>query len=176
MKTILCWMSVPCLLFLTGCGLDGPIPSKPKSEEPVVTKAAEPNAATEQPAGDTKTRARSSGNASNAAKGTAEPNPGMVREKTAVGMGEKGRGYGGDMITMPVKAMWTAKEKIVLDQMHHAMELYKASEGHAPKTEKEFMEKIIKENHLQLPTLPAGHRYVYDPSTEELMVERPNNL
>ena len=46
-------------------------------------------------------------------KATAEQKPGMVREKAAVGIGEKGRGYGGDMITVPVKALWTAKEKIV---------------------------------------------------------------
>ena len=100
-----------------------------------------------------------------------------MREKAAVGMGEKGRGYGGGMITMPVKAMWTAREKVVLDQMQHALDLYKADhDGHAPKTQEEFMDKIIKENHLQLPTLPAQHRYVYDPETAKLLVKRPNDL
>jgi hypothetical protein len=56
------------------------------------------------------------------------------------------------------------------------MSLYKASEGHAPRTHQEFMDKIIKLNNLKLPELPAGHRYAYDPSTEKLMVERPNDL
>ena len=65
---------------------------------------------------------------------------------------------------------------MVLDLIHHDMEIYKANEEHAPRTHQEFMEKIIDANHRQLPTLPAGQRYVYDPSTEELMVERPNNL
>ena len=45
------------------------------------------------------------------------------------------------------------------------MKLYKASEGNCPKTQEEFMDKIIKENNLQLPTLPAGQSYFYDPST-----------
>jgi hypothetical protein len=162
MKTFLCgWLPVMCLMLATGCGLDGPIPSGPKREATGPASEQKPGVAAP---------------GAGAEKAKADQNPGTAREKAAVGMGEKGRGYGSDMITMPVKAMWTAKEKIVLDQMHHALDLYKASQGHAPKTQQEFMDRIIKENHLQLPTLPAGHRYVYDPDTEELMVERPNNL
>ena len=61
-------------------------------------------------------------------------------------------------------------------QMDEAMKLYKATEGHAPRTQEEFMDKIIKANSLQLPKLPEGHRYVYDPSTEKLLVERPKDL
>jgi len=53
------------------------------------------------------------------------------------------------------------------------MRLYKAMNGHAPKTHEEFMEKIIKENRIQLPELPPGHRYRYYPEQEELMVEHP---
>ncbi len=165
MKTISCWLPV-CLMLTTGCGLDGPIPSGPKPDIPAANKAAEPNA----------TEKHSPDNQKTPEKTTAETKPGTVREKAAVGMGEKGRGYGGDMITMPLRTVWTAKEQIVLGQIRNSLDLYKASEEHAPKTHQEFMEKIIKANHLQLPTLPTGHRYVYDPSTEELMVERPNNL
>ena len=39
-------------------------------------------------------------------------------------------------------------------------------QGHrrpVPKSHEEFMERIIKENHINLPQLPEGHRYVYDP-------------
>ena len=165
MKTISRWLPV-CLMLTTGCGLDGPIPSGPKPDAPVANKAAEPNDTAKHAADNQKTPEKT----------TTEVKPSTVREKAAVGMGEKGRGYGGDMITMPVKTMWTAREKIVLDHIRHALDLHKTSEGHAPKTHQEFMDRIIKENHLQLPTLPAGHRYVYDPDTDELMVERPNNL
>jgi hypothetical protein len=35
------------------------------------------------------------------------------------------------------------------------------------------MEKVIKKNGIQLPTLPPGHKYIYDPKEEQLMVIRP---
>ena len=37
------------------------------------------------------------------------------------------------------------------------------------------MDRIIKENNIRLPTLPTGNRYVYDPKTGELMIEKPSN-
>ena len=53
------------------------------------------------------------------------------------------------------------------------MQLYKGlHDGKAPKTHQQFMQEIIKPNRIQLPTLPARHRYIYDPATEELMVEK----
>ena len=97
-----------------------------------------------------------------------------MQEKAGVGSGEKGRGYGGDPVTTPVAAYFAVKERLTFDiQIPHAMELYKATEGHAPKTHEEFMRSIIEANQIRLPTLPAGHRYVYDPETERLMVEHP---
>jgi hypothetical protein len=56
-----------------------------------------------------------------------------------------------------------------------ALQLYAATEGNYPKTHQEFWEKVIVANQLetQLPQLPEGHRYVYDPEKKELMVERP---
>ena len=59
--------------------------------------------------------------------------PATIREKAAVGMGEKGRGYGGGMETVAVMAMWRAEEKIVLDQIHHDMDLYKGSTTARPR-------------------------------------------
>ena len=35
------------------------------------------------------------------------------------------------------------------------------------------MEKIIKEYGVELPELPEGESYYYDPQREELMVQRP---
>ncbi len=134
----------------------------PKASE----RAAGSGARTEKPAG----------SGAGAAKTSGETKPGAVREKAAVGAGEKGRGYGGDMVTMPLATIWTVKEKLLYEQIDDGMKLYKASEGHAPKTHEEFMDKIIKARNLKLPDLPAGHRYVYDPSVEKLMIERPNDL
>jgi len=88
-------------------------------------------------------------------------------------VGKKGRGYGAGMITTPIAAYFSIRERLAFDQVTHAMDLYKATNEHAPKSHEEFMEKIIKENGVKLPQLPAGERYLYDPKTEQLMVERP---
>jgi hypothetical protein len=109
------------------------------------------------------------------AKAVAQPQPPgeVVREQAKVGMTGKGEGYGGDPITEPVRQMWRVKEQVVLLQIDQALKLFEATESRKPKSHEEFMEKIIKENNIPLPVLPAGHRYVYDPAKAELMVERP---
>jgi hypothetical protein len=100
--------------------------------------------------------------------------PEVVRKKAEMGVGDKGRGYGMGPVATPVAVYFSTRERIAFDiQIPEAMKLFKATEGRAPKTQKEFMEKIIKANSINLPTLSAGHRYVYDPKQEELMVEQP---
>jgi hypothetical protein len=98
-----------------------------------------------------------------------------IRQKADVGMGEKGRGYGDGPVATPIKTLWAVKEQIVLLQIQDALRTYKAldPQGHGPQNDKEFMEKIITANSIRLPALPSGHRYVYDPAKEELMVEQP---
>ena len=92
------------------------------------------------------------------------------------GVGLKGRSldeHEGIYVT-PAKTFFTAKEKIQFEiEIPHALALYKALEGEAPKSHEEFMEKVIKPNQIKLLELPPGHKYVYDPETEILMVERP---
>jgi hypothetical protein len=105
---------------------------------------------------------------------TAPAAPEMVRKKAEKGVGEKGRGYGTGIVATPAAALFAAKERIAFDiQIPQAMQLFKAGEGRAPKSHDEFMEKIVKFNHINLPTLHEGHRYVYDPKAEQLMVEQP---
>ncbi len=100
--------------------------------------------------------------------------PQTVLKKAEMGVGEKGRGYGTGPVATPVAAYFAAKERIAFDiQIPSAMNLFKATEGRMPKSHQEFMEKIIKPNQIQLPKLPEGHRYVYDPKQGQLMVERP---
>ncbi|MGH8570124.1 MAG: hypothetical protein ACREXU_19490, partial [Gammaproteobacteria bacterium] len=66
-----------------------------------------------------------------------------------------------------------AKEKIAFEiQVPAAVNYYKGEHGYAPRSHEEFME-LMKAQNIELPELPPGHRYVYDPETEELMVERP---
>jgi hypothetical protein len=100
--------------------------------------------------------------------------PPVVQKKAAVGVGAKGRGYGQGVIATPAASLFAAKEKLVFEaQIPQAMQLFKATEDRAPKDNDEFMEKIIKANNIKLPELPEGDRYMYDPKTEELMVESP---
>jgi hypothetical protein len=104
------------------------------------------------------------------------PAPAMqpAAQKADVGVGKRGRGYGPGLVTTPVATYWAAKEMIAFRvQIPDAMRLYKATNGSAPKTHEEFMQKIIKENNIPLPELPPGQRYVYFPDREELMVEHP---
>lgn len=101
----------------------------------------------------------------------ADPQP--KREVAKEGVGEKGRNYGGGLITEPASQYWKAKERIAFNiQIPKAMQLFKLTNGSAPKSHDEFMEKIIEPGRIELPQLPPGRRYVYDPKSEKLMVER----
>jgi hypothetical protein len=93
-----------------------------------------------------------------------------------VGVGKKGQNYGGPgIVTTPVEAYFRAEERIAFEvQIPKAMQLYKAEHNNkGPKTHEEYMNIIIKENGVQLPELPAGEEYLYDPKTEQLLVKRP---
>ena len=97
-----------------------------------------------------------------------------VRRRAEVGVGEKGQDIGEGIISTPIKAYFSVKQQIAFNiQIPQAMQLYKATNGYAPKTHEDFMSKIIQANFIRLPELPTGHEYVYDPEKEELMVEQP---
>lgn len=105
-----------------------------------------------------------------------KPEPEMISEVATVGSGKKGHGYGGGMITEPVRAYFRTRERVVFEiTIPNAMKTFKAIDpkGKGPASHEEFMEKIIRENAIELPALPDGWRYRYDPETEDLMVERP---
>jgi len=98
----------------------------------------------------------------------------IVQKKAEVGVGEKGRDYGQGIVATPAATLFAAKERLVFEvQIPQAMQLFKATENRAPKDNDEFMRRIIKENNIKLPDLPEGDRYMYDPKTEQLMVESP---
>jgi hypothetical protein len=78
------------------------------------------------------------------------------------------------MLVTPAKAYFSVRERAVFDiQVPEALKLFKATNGNGPRSHDEFMAQIIQANQIQLPELPDGQRYVYDPETEQLMVERP---
>lgn len=101
--------------------------------------------------------------------------------KAEVGAGKKGH-YGENegekatgLITVPVATLFRAQEMAAYDiSVPHAMNLYKAEhDGKGPATHEDFMKDIIQFNQIKLPELPDGHKYVYDPATEQLMIEKP---
>lgn len=103
------------------------------------------------------------------------PPPGTVRVEAKAGEGLKGQSLQGEsgILVEPAKAFFNVQQRVVFDvQIPEAMKLYKALEGRAPANMDEFMAKIVAANNLQLPTLPPGSKYVYDPQKEALMVER----
>jgi len=103
----------------------------------------------------------------------------LVPAETGVGKsGRKLDQYKDDAVqnavAAPTRALFRAKEAITFDTVQYALKLYKAEHGEGPKTHEDFMRDIIEFNQIQLPELPAGERYVYDPEAEQLMVERPS--
>jgi len=118
----------------------------------------------------------------------AAPDAGQtVREPAKVGVGEQGSGIQPGPVGTPIKALFSVKQRLVFDvQIAKTMKLYRATNGHYPKSQQEFETKIIKENSIHLPPLPPGAKYVYDakraaemtdydPDDPPLMVERPAN-
>lgn len=100
----------------------------------------------------------------------------QVAAKAGVGLkGQSLKNESGIMVSA-AKAFFNVQQKAVFDiQIPGAMKLYKATEGRAPQSHDEFMMKIVAANQIQLPQLPAGQKYVYDPQREELMVEKAAN-
>jgi hypothetical protein len=164
MKRFLAVVSVMAWV-LTGCGeykpakpKDRPVDATPRSAATPATSRVEAEGGKEKREGRSDKGEKSLHSAS--------------REKAAVGVGEKGRDYGIGPVTVPVAALFATKERVAFDiQIPKAMQLYKATNGHAPKTQDEFMKEIIEKEKIRLPELPERHRYVYDPEQEQLMVE-----
>jgi hypothetical protein len=98
---------------------------------------------------------------------------GFEREVAEVGVGKKGRNYGGGIITEPIRQSFRLRQRIVFLKIDMDMRVFKAANERLPNSHEEFMEKIIKASDIPLPELPAGERFVYDPDRGELMVERP---
>jgi hypothetical protein len=75
-----------------------------------------------------------------------------------------------DPITAPLAAYGPILEQAVIQQIDYALRLFEAAEGRYPKDYDEFMQRIIKENNIQLPVLPYGDSYAYDEKERKLKV------
>ena len=162
------------LLVVAGVCLFGCTPS---ASPPADSMEAETPAASSDPAATTTEAVSGIPGAAAAMQGKpGTPAVETERVKAAVGVGEKGRSLDGEsgMLVTPVKAFFSVQEKLTFEvQLTQAMSLYKATNGALPKSHDDFMAQVVKANGINLPKLPEGHTYVYDPQQGELQVERP---
>jgi hypothetical protein len=106
---------------------------------------------------------------------TGERKAASVAGPAGVGIGAQGKGYGAGIVTTPVATLFTVKETIAFKiQIPQAMKFFEAQNNRKPNSNDEFMEKIIKDNQITLPELPAGEKYIYDPQAGQLMYTHPN--
>ncbi len=102
--------------------------------------------------------------------------PAGGRGEAKQGVGAKGRGYGGGIITEPIRMKFAMEQRLIFQvQIPDAMKVYKAEhDNQAPKTHEAFMKEIVEANSIVLPELPEGDKYLYDPKLEKLMVLHPS--
>jgi len=108
---------------------------------------------------------------------TAPPPKPFESRVAEVGVGIKGQSLRdetgvGKIISQPAMTLFTTKEKVAFEILiPQAMGLFEGFNGRKPETHEEFMEKIIKEQRIELPKLPAGQVYRYHPDDFQLWVE-----
>ena len=96
--------------------------------------------------------------------------------RAEVGVGRQGRSLDdetgvGRVIAQPAITLFAVRERAVFDiQIPQALQLFEALEGRKPKSHEEFMQRIIRDNRIELPELPAGREYRYEPEKGELWV------
>lgn len=163
-----CFLSI-CMFVFAGCD-DTQIPSRSGGMSPVAEAITGMGAAEEL-----------QGNRSHVPEATPkaeEPKTEVVEiERGFTGKGQYGQGGGekpSDIITVPVGELFAVRERMFLMQLKHTEDLYKANnDNQMPKTQEEYMEKIIKDGMLKLPDLPDGQEYFYDPEEKQLKIKKP---
>ena len=75
-------------------------------------------------------------------------------------------------ITGPLEAYGPIVQQLAGMQIDHAVNLFHATEGRYPNSYDEFMTRIIKENNMQSPMMPAGLEYQYDVENHKLVIIR----
>lgn len=85
--------------------------------------------------------------------------------------GRRSAAAGGYLGAVGHARFWAEHQAILLN-IEHALNLYNATNDGYPESHEEFMNEIIRANSIQLPKLPPGEQYLYDPDEHKLMVER----
>jgi hypothetical protein len=153
----------------------------PEQKRPAVTPGgididtggAEPVAQNQTESGSESTESQSAG--TQPAEETPQPN--VARKTAAVGDGAQGHyeRFGRmSIFDHSIGTMYRTKERLTYNvQIPHAMDLYKATNGHFPRTYEEFKREILDPNNIKLPELREGCRYEYNSEKAELEVVYP---
>ena len=75
-----------------------------------------------------------------------------------------------DPITGPLAILKYEQVRLPMLAIEHAVNLFNGLEGRYPNSHEEFMTRIIRENNIQLPVLPAGQEYQYDLENHKLVI------
>lgn len=95
--------------------------------------------------------------------------------RTEAQAGVTGKGnYGPGIVTTPISAYFRVTERLAFQRVEKGVRDHKAIHDTLPQTTEAFMREIVEFNGIQLPELPDGHRYVWDPQQEQLLVEHPS--
>lgn len=100
----------------------------------------------------------------------------VAAQKATAGVGKQGQSLNDNegvakIISGPAATLFKVKQRLIFDvQIPQALQMFQASEGRMPKDHDEFMTKIVEFNRLQLPELPAGNVYRFNPEAGELWV------
>jgi hypothetical protein len=152
---------------------------KPANPPPAATApAANPQNTTSSAPADNSTSAQpgqpaaQSQPAGQAQPAQGQPSGQMEMMTLGADTGVQGQGYGGGLITEPVHQFFSMRNLITWDQIKHDMDIWQAIHNRWPKDAQEFQKEILEPAAIELPELPPGNRYVYNPKSGELMVAR----
>ena len=99
--------------------------------------------------------------------------------KAEGGVGKRGQGYGGGIITEPVRQYFIAQDRIKLNiEIPNNLKMYRAlGNNKNPPTVEAFVKEVLDPSGIVLPDLSPGEFYVYDPNgkglEDVLFVARP---
>lgn len=163
-QTLLALISGCLFVSLAGCAGETEVNGPPTDTQPVTASPPTPPPSAPKLGG--------SATPSPASDGEVDE-PEVEAVKAEAGVGKKGTRYGGGIISEPVSAYFRTRGRIAFLQMEKGMKEFKALNDRAPESHEEFMDKIIGDYGVELPELPDGESYQYDPEQEQLMVLKP---
>jgi hypothetical protein len=152
-----------------------PAPANEAQDASAAPDAATPAAANATQAAPSAPSAPQSAPQATSPQAAAAPGPSTAKpaaQRAAPGLSGRGTGFGNTHTGAALSARIRIEERVILDNVSYALKLFEAEHGRRPSSHEEFMQKIIQANSIQLPSLPEGQNYVYDPEQGELMVEQ----